>query len=406
MDYYAKYSELRRDIDSHRWGYNDTLILITMISTFFVWGVVLSIAPLITTWPFIPKYFDVYIIFSSPAGLLLGNFFLGYISDKSGRKKLFLFTVILTSFGLIGISLLKNPYLMIFFIFISEFGLGGDETISLAYLSELLPLKYRGVVLIETSNVANISIVIMAAIFLFIPSSVYIDKFSLFTIAILGFIISFITRLKLSESIRWDYLKKHNIKEKIKINFKKIINFISLSFIAITIVVGFAFSSLVLGPYEFPKYSSLIIFGSTIGGTITGIIGGFYMGKSRRKIVSLIGYTGMFIVWLIVLIFLKFILSNILYLIIMISISGIFGEFGWASREMLEPENFETSYRGMGIGGVRMVGYSVYIISVFLLANKTIYFYLYYLLIIYLIGFLGSIIYYIYGRETKDMSVI
>jgi len=406
MDSYVKYAEIRKSIDSHKWNYNDTLILITMASTFFVWGVVLSIAPLITTWPFIPEYFDVYIIFSSPTGLLSGNFFLGYMSDKLGRKKLFLFTVILTSSGLIGISLLKNPYLMIIFVFISEFGLGGDETISLAYLSELLPLKYRGAILIETSNVANISIVVMAAIFLFIPSSVYIDKLSLFVIAILGFIISFITRLKLNESMRWDYLKKHNIKEKIKIDFKKIISFISLSFIGITIIVGFAFSSLVLGPYEFPAYSALIIFGSTLGGTLTGIIGGFYMGKSKRKIVSLIGYSGMLIVWIIILIFLKFVLSNILYLIIMISISGIFGEFGWATREMLEPENFETAHRGAGIGGVRMIGYSVYIISVFLLANKTIYFYLYYLLIIYLIGFIGSLIYYIYGKETKNMSVV
>ena len=402
----AGYNDIRKNLDYHHWNKHDSLILTTMISTFFIWGVVLSIAPLITTWPFIPKYFDEYIILSSPSGLLSGNFLLGYISDRYGRKKLFLLTVFLTSAGLLAIALIKNPYLIILSVFTAEFGLGGDETISLSYLSELIPLKYRGAVLVETSNVANVSIVVMAAIFLFIPDSVYADKLSLLIIAISGFFISLIARLKLKESIRWDYLNKNTEKQRVKINFSNSIKFLSLSFIAITIVVGFAFSSLVLGPFEFPQYSSLIIFGSTLGGTLTGLIGGIYIGKSRRKIVSLLGYTGMFIIWILLLIFIKFVLSNIYILIFMIAVSGIFGELGWASREMLEPENFETLHRGTGIGSVRTVGYFIYIISVFLLVNKSIYFYLYYLLIIYLIGFIGSVLYYKYGRETRKSSVL
>lgn len=404
MDYYdEKYKNLRDSLDQRPWNNYDTLIFITISVSFFMWGIALSIAPLITTWYFVPSYIDVYIIAASPIGLLSGNFILGTLSDKFGRKRLFLLTVILTAIGLSGIGISYNYLSLIFLIFIAEFGLGGDETLSLSFLSEYLPLKSRGFSLIESSNMANIAIAFMAGIFILFGSSIYNQKLSLIIISIIGFIIAFVTRLKLKESIRWEFNKKK--KFNIKIDLKNSLKFISLSFIGIAIIVGFAFSDLVIGPYKFPEYTDLIIFFSVLSESLVGIFGGYFFGKSRRKIISIIGFSGLFISWLFVVLFINIILINIYYLIIILIINSAFGEMGWASRVMLEPENFITKFRGTGIGSVRSIGYILYIFTVFALANADIYQYAYYILIIYIIGFLGSFIYLIYGKETKNKSI-
>ena len=403
---YKNYDELKAILDNGKWNSFDTLIFITLSSSFFMWGVTLSIAPLITTWYFVPAYMDIYIIASAPIGLLTGNLFLGFFSDKFGRKKIFLTTVILTVIGLLGISLLYNYYYILFFIFIAEFGLGGDETVSLSFLSEYIPKKYRGFSLIESSSMANLGITLMAGIFILSGSSVGLDKLLLIVISVIGFVIALTTRLKLKESLRWEYLKeKGDNHKKIRMDKNEIYKFISLSFLGIAIIVGFAFSDLVLGPYEFPKYSDYIIFFSVLAETLTGIIGGFYIGKSSRKAIAIIGFTGMFIPWIFVVLFLNLIVYNIYILIILLVISGVFGEFGWAAREMLEPENFITLYRGRGIGAVRSIGYVIYIFTVFSLANATIYEYGYYILAIYFIGFVGSVVYLFRGKETKNENI-
>ncbi|WP_337860790.1 MFS transporter [Ferroplasma sp.] len=400
------YNEIVKGIDDSKWNSFDSLIFVTLSSSFFMWGITLSIAPLITTWDFIPSYMDIYIIAASPAGLLAGNLFLGSFSDKFGRKRVFLATVIFTFTGLLGISLSYNYYLILFFIFMAEFGLGGDETVSLAFLSEYIPKKYRGTALIESSNMANLGVTVMAAIFIMTASSVFLDKQLLVIISMVGFAIAITTRLKLKESVKWEYLKKNPDKNnKLKINKNEIYKFISLSFLGVAIIVGFAFSYLVLGPFEFPEYSGYIIFFSVLAETLTGIFGGIYMGRAPRKLIAIIGFSGLFILWLFVVILLKLVLLNIYLLIALLVISGIFGEFGWGAREMLEPENFHTLFRGRGIGSVRAIGYIVYLFTVFLLAAASIEQYAYYLLIIYFIGFAGSLIYLFKGKETKNENI-
>ncbi len=384
--------------ENRRWNSFDTLSIIAIASSFFMWGVALSIAPLITTWPFIPAGYDVFIIASSPTGLLLGNLLFGIFSDRFGRKRLFLLTVFITAAGLLIIALSYSLLLIIPGVFMAEFGLGGDEAVSLAYIAEILPKRYRGTAIAETTNTANIAITVMAGIFIFVNYSVYNEKLSLLIIAIVGFIIALFSRLKIKESIKWEIYHKEKPD-------KNVIRYIPLSFMGIAIIVGFAFSDLVLGPYEFPKYSSLIIFFSVLAESLTGIIAGFILGRSKRKRLAIIGFAGLFISWLFLVIFIKDIIFSLLLLIILLIINGVTGEFGWMARGMLEPENFLTSFRGTGVGIVRSVGYIIYIFTVFTLYNSSIRLYSYYLLGIYLIGFIGAIIYLLFGKETNNLLI-
>ncbi|WP_171823404.1 MFS transporter [Thermogymnomonas acidicola] len=107
-------------------------------------GVILAIAPLVTTWYFIPPSADEYILIASPVGLLLGNYIMGLLSDRFGRKPAYVLTLVPTAVGLLLITLSFSWLPIAIGIFLSEFGIGGDETVSLSLMGEMLPLRHRG----------------------------------------------------------------------------------------------------------------------------------------------------------------------------------------------------------------------------------------------------------------------
>ncbi len=404
MDYAKEnYDDIRKFLDNHRWDKKDWLLFTTISVSFFMWGIALSIAPLTTTWPFVPASSDVYIIAASPSGLLSGNLIMGYVSDKLGRKNIFITTMAVTVAGLLAIAITYNYIILIISIFIAEFGLGGDETLSLSILAEYLPVKQRGFALIESSNMANTGIAVMSGIFIVFSSSLFNQKISLIIISIIAIIFLIIARLKMGEGIRWK--KTEAQKSKINFNAKNTLKFLSLSLIGIAIIVGFAFSDLVLGPYHFQNYTDEIIFFPVLVASITGILGGYFMGKARRKRLAIAGFTGMFIAWIPVVLFLHEIVYSIFLLILFLCLSAVFSEMSWASREMLEPENFITEHRGTGIGSVRTVGYVIYIITVFALAGAAVSTYAVAIAIIFFSGFAGAVIYLFNGRETYNDSI-
>jgi hypothetical protein len=399
-----QYTDLSDKISSMQWNSKHWIIFLAVSISFFMWGITLAIAPLITTWYFVPEFSYYYIIGAAPLGLLIGNMSMGFVSDHMGRKNIFLLTIGITVLGLIGIGVSFNYIALIIFVFIAEFGLGGDETLSLTIMMEYLPVKTRGFAIVESSNMANIGITAIAGLFLIFPSSVLFQKVILVAIAIIAGIISLFARHHIEESGLWKISR--NLAEKPEINPRNAIKFLALSFMGIAIIVGFAFSDLVLGPFHFPEDTGAIIFFSVLAESVTGIIGGYYIGKSKRKSVAFLGFSGLLISWAIIIVFLQPVILNIYLLIFMLAVSSIFGEIAWGSRELLESENFISGYRGRGIAAIRSIGYSMYIIFIFVLINADISTYAYFILAVYITGFLGSILYIKFGKETQFMKAL
>ena len=390
---------LSEKISRMPWNSKHWIIFFTVSISFFMWGVTLAIAPLITTWYFVPQFSYYYIIGAAPAGLLAGNMSMGYTSDRLGRKNIFLLTMGITVAGLIGIGASYNYIALIIFVFIAEFGLGGDETLSLAILIEYLPLKSRGFAIVESSNMANIGVTAISGLFLVYPSSVITQKILLIAIAIIAGGAALFARYHMEESGLWNLSKKLN--EKLEITPRNTLKFLALTFMGMAIIVGFAFSDLVIGPFHFPEDTGLIIFFSVLAESLTGVIGGYYLGKSKRKSIAITGFSGLLISWAVIIIFLNSIIANLYLLLLMLAISSIFGEIGWAARELLEPENFISKYRGRGIGIIRSAGYVLYIIFIFALINASISTYAYFILAVYIAGFAGSLLYAGTGKETR-----
>ncbi|WMT52107.1 MAG: MFS transporter [Ferroplasma sp.] len=189
--------KIAQSIATSPWNGRHWLIFFTVSVSFLMWGVALSIAPLITTWYFVPAYAYYPIIGAAPAGLLTGNFVMGIISDKTGRKRSYLVTMFMTVAGLAGIGFSYNYIALIAFVFIAEFGLGGDETVSLSLMSEYFPSRYRGAAIVESSNMANIGITLMAGIFLLLSGSIFVQKTALVCIAMIGGSVSLLARYRM-----------------------------------------------------------------------------------------------------------------------------------------------------------------------------------------------------------------
>ncbi|GGM66146.1 MFS transporter [Thermogymnomonas acidicola] len=397
------YSELRKHLDNSPWERKHTLMILSVASSFFLWGVILAIAPLVTTWYFIPPSADEYILIASPVGLLLGNYIMGLLSDRFGRKPAYVLTLVPTAVGLLLITLSFSWLPIAIGIFLSEFGIGGDETVSLSLMGEMLPLRHRGRAIVSISNIANISITLISLLFLLQPrvsSSVFVEKEIFGAMVAVSLAIAIGSRFYLPESERWAYLNRNGEGER-PMNW---LTFAALSLFAITIIVGFPLTALVIGPFQFPQYTDTFEFLVTLAESVTGVVFGLLLAERiSRKSGSLIAYTGGFVSILLIVLFLRS-LTLALFLVILV-VNGVFGEIGWAEREMLEPESFFTPRRGRAIGYVRMVGYAVYVVTIPLLARAGEFEYFVFTCAIFLLGFIGALLYFLGGRETRGISL-
>lgn len=78
------------------------------------------------------------------AGSLLGSLTLGPITDKVGRQKMLIVDVLLFVVATIGTALAWNATSLIFFRFLVGVGIGADYPISVSYITENVPSRLRG----------------------------------------------------------------------------------------------------------------------------------------------------------------------------------------------------------------------------------------------------------------------
>lgn len=77
-------------------------------------------------------------------GCIVGVLFSGYLSDKTGRKKVLIIAAILFLVSAIGFSFSNSFPLLIFFRLLAGMGVGVASNISPLFISEVAPTKHRG----------------------------------------------------------------------------------------------------------------------------------------------------------------------------------------------------------------------------------------------------------------------
>lgn len=382
------------------------IAIISSSITMFIWGFLLALAPITTQWPFVPSKDYPYLLVSAPASLLVGNLALGRLTDKIGRKSVFILDMILFAISIPLILLSNNVLELGLGIGLAEFSLGGDETTVLAYLSEISPKAHRGKIIVGVTNIANFGALIAALLAIVTSFSIFIQKVSFGLLLVLSIPVIIVTRSLIPESFRWKYYRRKEEKTSNIISKKNYtIRLYFLISMAITIVLTYALMALVIGPYLFPKLTSWIIFVYNLGETIGGLLLISFIDLFDRKLFSFIAYLGGTITMALFIPQFLFASSILIAFMSLLFLNGIFGELGWASRVLFEPELFPTKIRATGISVVRAVAYLIYIGSIFFTSSFSEFSYLIYNFTLWVVGLSGASLWLKYGIDTKRKSL-
>ncbi|MFG1795839.1 MFS transporter [Nocardia sp. NPDC049149] len=144
------------------------------------------------------------------AGAGVGALFFGWLTDRFGRKKLFLITLAVYLFATAMTALSFSMWWFILFRFLTGFGIGGEYAAINSAIDELIPRKYRGRIDIVINGTfwlgatggALLSIVALNTD-LFAPNIGWRLTFALG--AIFGLII-LVVRRHVPESPRWQFI--------------------------------------------------------------------------------------------------------------------------------------------------------------------------------------------------------
>jgi MFS family permease len=377
------------------------LIIISSSIGMLIYGLVLALPSISTTWSFVPQNYYVYIFLSIPIGTIIGNIVIGRLADTKGRKSMFILTLLLYGIGSLIVLLSNNFLILILGLLISQIGLGGEMPTLLTYLSEMMPIKYREVVLIFTTNIANVGVLIGGLISLRSGLlSLEQERFYYLISLIVSILLMLIFRLMIPESLRWEIKRKETQN---KINIEKLwFKIYFLTSLIIATALTYALLALTIGPYLFPKLTSILLVIYNLGESIGGFISLGIVKKIGTKFFTIFSYMGGFLVM--IFIFIDYILAkNIVQLFLaLLFINGLFGEFAWAARVSLEPVIFPTNLRSTGIAISRLLPYILYAASIFYAASFNVMQYLIYNIALWGIGGLASVLWYIYGIETVN----
>ncbi len=402
---YGRYEELKNRLDVASWERTHTLVFMTVSASLFVWGVVLAVGPLVITWPVVTPSSVLYILVAAPSGLLTGNLCMGMLADRLGRKKSFMITLLLSIAGLAGILLSSTVSLLIASLFLTEFGFGGEETVSLALMSELFPIRYRGMALVGSTNFANVGAMLVALAFIVSPFSIIDEKIMIAGVAAAGLGIAAVSRMLIPESLRWSFLRELPEKRGQAGVRGSAFAFVMLVTIASTIILTYALLALVLGPFEFHHLVGDIVFTYNLGESAAGFAAMLIVSMLSRKAFTVLAFAGGFITMLPFIAYYYMAPASLLLFLSLLFINGVFGEFGWAARNMMQPELFTTRLRGTCIGSVRGIGYILYIASIFLVYGLSPAGYIYYATLIWLAGLIAAVAWYLRGRETSGEGI-
>ena len=433
-------------------------MLMSSASGLTFWGIVGTLGPLAAAGSIIgvlPHYLKVVVLLIGPLFVPFGNFIMGFLTDRLGRKKIFLMTMIIYGAGIIVISLSYTFLPLIIGLMLAEFGVGGEEIPSLSLVSEDSPISQRARWLTIISDFDNIGSAIIAGLFVVIVNS-FVDRIVLLVAASVLIIIMIFSRISLPESFKWENIhgeteKSKNTKSELYIdsegvNVKKPsyrLTLFVLMAMAISQYTTFGLMAYIIGPYEFAKpfTDDMIIFVALLGASVAGFIAATrstirstneftittnspamialpMLSKSDDMIifVALLGasvagfiaaplisrgrkvYTtysyGIGFISTVIIFLLVPVLHNLLIFYPLLFVNMMMSEFAWASRTTLEPELSPTRLRGTFIGTVRLAPMIVYPILVFLTSNVSLSVFILINAGLWLLGFIA-------GKEDK-----
>ena len=147
-------------------------------------------------------------------GILIGSFVFGFLADYLGRKLIFIIEMLLFFFTLLAIYSAQSYGVLLLSFFISGFALGGDYPVAHIIISETMPTRYRGFIVLSAFSFQAIGAV-TGAILSYLtlqahPSDLTVWRLSYLYLACPAFFL-FLIRFFIPESPHWLVEKNRHV---------------------------------------------------------------------------------------------------------------------------------------------------------------------------------------------------
>lgn len=397
-------------------------ILLSTATSMFLWGVIATIGPLAASGKLVSALspsLKVTVLLVGPLFVLLGDSTIGAMSDRLGRKNMFMLTML--SYGVGMMLIVLSTYLTSFLgliigLALSEYGIGGEEPPSLSLITENFSTDSRAFFLTFSTNFSNVGAAFMSGLLLVIPSSGTAYVILGTGIAIL--VVLAVARLSMPESYRWLKEKGRSDeaeKERSKLNIAEegisikhpgyLIPVIALALMGVSQYLTYGLMSFVIGPYEFKStvFDEEIILYSNLGAAVGGIIAAYTINAFSRRFFAIWTFLGGFLSTIAIAL-LADRLTDALIFFPLLFLNMVMSEFAWAARVTIEPESFPTKLRGTAIGLIRIFPIAAYELSVYFTSNLSLFQYVIYNVVLWGIGVIGAGLWTAKGFETKNVS--
>jgi len=426
-----------RAIEDLRWSRAHTWSFIAFALGLLFEAYLVGIAPIATTWFTLPSSLEALTLIWPFLWLIVGLIFVGPLSDRFGRKRLFILTMSMYAIGIaifiVTTLFIPNYVSLLVTLAIMLAAAGGEMNVILTDMHEVMPRKHRSKAAFFLINFINVGFIIVSLISLNTQLiGPYYQRLAIGIIGAVILVVLVISRMNMPESIRW-LERKGRINDAIRevgkyygvrldpgtlptVNTeisKPILNpplwfrFIVAVLMMTANDIGFGLLSYEVGPIYFSNQTALIILMTTLAEFIGGLFIAPFADRISRKVVLLFSTGGAAIVTYIIVAFMKPIVSNFTLFLAMDFILNIFIGIQYLAMDTFKGELWPTERRGTFVSLVRLISIGSLIpetlwavsapLSQFLILNMGV----------WTMGLAAAIAWFLRGIETsKGTSIV
>jgi MFS family permease len=420
-------------LDDASWRWEHWKLFATVSANYLLDGIMFSIAPLMAF--IVATDIAIYVLAINLLAEWLGALIFGRLADIYGRRPIFASVLIIEVLALIVLYFTyENPMAFLILTSAMTFGIGGEFGAAYAALAELSPKNHRGKALMLATNFWNIGAAIIAGAAL-IYAFIYADPITQVRMLLLSALgtalVVGIARLTFPESMRWLVLKgRIKDAESLVKKFTGIEGSLDFSLppeqsISLgTAISRYPFRLIVLAAVTVAQYVTYgmlayylpyaegftfgveeaprIIFVANAGASLGAFLLIPLIDKTRRLSV-LLAFLGGILTTITILVAHNF--EVLLAFYILLFLNMIFSEWAWGSISVLQSEIFPTGVRASVIGLLVSLTGIAGALTVYSETILTAQGFLAWAIILWMLGLLASIAWYIKGIESARKGV-
>ena len=396
-------------MELERWSKVHTLVFTVFSISAAIEAYIYSIAYIATNWVSVPRYLIALLSVWPPLWLLLGGALMGPLSDVVGRKRSLYLSLLMYIVGSMGLILSTNYVILLTSIAILMLAVGGEYNTIMISAHEYFPSRIRSKVIYLVLNFTNLGGVIATALALINVTSITLQKLALGLTILIIVPILYLLRSLIPESPHW-LRAKGLMKGDLELDSMSKTSVVRLPPLPVRVVIGgligwsytagFTLIVLTFGPYYFPSLTNWLILTFSLASFTSGIAVSMLADLLSRKSLLLASSLGSLITSVLMPSLInELVKAQYLFWVLFILFSVMVNAY-FLTEDTLKSEYWITRRRGSYTAAVRVASLGGSIPVIFLSSYLPVGMYLTLAAVIFGVGFVASLAWYVIGPET------